>query len=144
MSSRPHLRWRSIRQGTLAGHEHQKNEILYRSRLSVANSKIFCQIRLGAEDIHAKARSRREWPAARSAGRLECEAGALADDIAKARRVDMRAGDRKVLARRHVENALAGLDREILVEIVGQRRVRVRNLDRRQMHHVAQRDEAVA
>src|SRR6185437_15279597 len=98
MSSRPHLRWRSIRQGTLAGHKHHKNEILYRSGFSAANSKIFCQIRLVAEQIHAKGRNRREWPAARSAGRLECEAGALADDIAKARRVDMRAGDRKALA----------------------------------------------
>src|SRR5579872_3338366 len=100
MSSRPHLRWRRIRQGTLAGHEHQKNELLYKSGFSAANSKIFCQIRLAAEDIHIKRRSRREWPAARSAGRLECEAGALADDIAKARRVDMRTGDREALARR--------------------------------------------
>src|SRR5580698_1358446 len=80
----------------------------------------------------------------RSTRRLEGEARPLAHHITKARRIDVGAGDGEAFACRQVEDAFARLDRLILVEIVSQRRVRMRNLDRREVHHVAERHETAA
>src|SRR5215469_3843478 len=64
--------------------------------------------------------------------------------MAEAGRVDMRAGDHQALARRHVEHALARHDRLVGVEIVAERRLGMRNLDRREMDDVAPGDERLA
>src|SRR5688500_3422524 len=75
---------------------------------------------------------------------LETVVGPCSHDSADAGKVEMRAGDGQPVGGDPVEGATARLPRDLRIDVVFERRLRPRHLDRRDVHDVAPDQERVA